>query len=307
MTDRRIKENTVKLEGVWIPVVTPFLEGRVDLESLGRLVDHLVPLGISGIVAAATTGECVALTDEEVVEVVGAVKKTARGRVPVIAGIGHADTRKAVSLARGLEAAGVDGVLCVVPSYVRPDQRGISAHFHAIASETDLPLVLYNIPYRTGVNMANATIRGLARIDSVVGLKDSSGDMKQSSELLLDLPEKFSVLAGEDAFFYPMLTLGARGGILASAHWATGSFVDVWRAVRDNDHVRAREYWKALFPIIPMFFEEPNPAPLKHLLYSQGFIASPEVRLPLVAPTEGLKRKLETLAEAGSRLPALAH
>jgi 4-hydroxy-tetrahydrodipicolinate synthase len=295
MTDRAGKENTVT--GVWVPIVTPFRGGEVDYESLGGLTDHLVSQGVSGLVAAATTGECMTLSEDEHVEVARTVMEAARGCVPVLAGMAHAGTRRGMALLGRLQETGVDGALCVCPPFVRPDQRGIIAHFQALASETKLPLLAYNIPYRTGVNMGNETIRILSRIKNIVGLKDSSGDMRQSVELLLDPPEGFSILAGEDVLFYSMLAAGAHGGILASAHWATRSFIAVWRAVSGGDHGAARERWRRLAPTIPLFFQEPNPVPIKHFLFARGLISSPEVRLPLVPPTDELKAKLETLAE----------
>jgi 4-hydroxy-tetrahydrodipicolinate synthase len=149
------------------------------------------------------------------------------------------------------------------------------------------------------VNMTNETIRRLARIPNVVGLKDSSGDIRQSADLLLDPPPDFSILTGEDMHFYSMLALGAHGGILASAHWETGLFVQVWLCARRNDFAAARELWKRLAPAIPLFFQEPNPAPMKHYLFLSGLIRSGAVRLPLVAPSPGTMQRLEELSRPG--------
>lgn len=283
------------LSGVWVPLITPFRESQVDLESLERLVEELLPRGVSGLVVAATTGEALALSKDEIERMVRTVKRVARGRVPVFAGVGGASTAAAIASTRAVEDAGADGLLAVCPHYVRPDQRGILAHFEAIAGSTPLPVVLYNIPSRTAARMDNETIRALASIENIVGLKDCAGDLAQSMALLLDPPEHFSILTGEDAAFFTMLTLGAQGGILASAHWSTESFVETWRAVRRNDHLAARERWSRLVPAVRLFFEEPNPAPLKHLLHQAGRIASGEVRLPLVTPTEQLKARLATI------------
>ncbi len=310
MADSILMLNPSLLSGVWLPAVTPFLRGAIDESSFAGLLDHVVSSGVSGIVVAGTTGESSVLADEELLLLARAAKERLSGRLPLLVGAGGADTRRTISLVAELERIGVDGVLSVVPFYNRPDQRGILAHFEAVAASTRLPIVLYNIPYRTGVTMRNETVRRLAAIDNIVGLKDSSGDLRQSAELLLDPPEDFSILTGEDAFFYPMLALGARGGILASAHWRTDSFVSVWRAVEGGDFSQARAAWKRLFPVIPLFFEEPNPAPIKYWLESAGLIASAEVRLPLVGPSDGLKERLRSIdparfrgSAAESRLP----
>jgi 4-hydroxy-tetrahydrodipicolinate synthase len=285
----------MKLAGVWVPLVTPFLDGRIDLASLEALVDALLAQGVAGLVAAATTGESPLLSEDEQVELALAVKARVRGRVPVFAGVGGSDTRRAVEAARRRSELGVDGLLAVAPAFIRPDQRGLVAHFEAVAAATPLPIVLYNIPYRTGVNLTNATIRRLAQVENVVGLKDCCGDLRQSMELLRDPPPGFSILTGEDAWFHAMLAAGADGGILASAHWATGAFVGLWEAMRDGDLRRGRALWSRLAPVVPLFFEEPNPAPLKHLLRRSGLLASSEVRLPLLPPSEGLAARLEAV------------
>lgn len=286
----------MQLAGVWIPLVTPFRDGEVDVASLRRLVERLVPCGIAGLCAGATTGEALSLSDEELGEVIRAAREVAGGRVPVLAGAGDADTRRAVERVRVAEDAGADGILSISPYFVRPDQRGIRAHFQEVAGATSLPVVLYSNPARAGARMENDTIRALAELPNVVGLKDCAGDLAQSMELLLDPPPKLAILTGEDAAFFPMLALGAAGGILASAHWATEAFVAVWRAVAENDHRRARAQWARLAPGVRLLFSGPSPAPLKHLLCAQGVLASAEVRLPLVAPEEALRARIEALA-----------
>lgn len=283
----------MELSGVWVPLVTPFRGGAVDFESMERLAEDLTSRGISGLVVGATTGEALALSEAEVLQSLRAVKRAVRGRVPVFAGVGGRSTAEAVASAKALEVAGAEGLLAVTPHYVRPDQRGILAHFEAIAAATRLPIVLYNIPSRTAARMENATIRQLAKIDHVVGLKDCAGDLAQSMELLLDPPPGFSILTGEDACFFTALTLGARGGILASAHWATEAFVETWRAVARDDLRAARALWARLLPAVRLLFEEPNPSPIKHVLHRTGKIASGELRLPLLEPTDRLKERLD--------------
>jgi 4-hydroxy-tetrahydrodipicolinate synthase len=289
----------MKLEGVWIPVVTPFHESRLDLASLERLIEDLVPRGVSGLVVGATTGEALVLSEEEAAALVRCAKAAARGRVPVLAGAGGPDTGAVVAAVRRAAEAGADGVLSVSPYFTRPDQRGMLAHFQAVAASTPLPIVLYNNPARTAARMHNDTIRRLAELENVVGLKDCAGDVVQSMELLLDPPPGFAILTGEDALFYPMLALGAAGGILAAAHWATEWFVEVWRAVQEEDHRRARRLWARILPGTRLLFEEPSPAPIKHLLAAAGRIATGELRLPLLPPTEALQQRLVGLGAMG--------
>ncbi len=185
------------------------------------------------------------------------------------------------------------GILSVSPYYNRPDQRGIFEHFRSIAESTDLDIIVYNIPYRTGRNIENETIHRLAEIKNIVGLKDSCGDIKQTMVLLQDPPPGFSIMTGEDILFYTTLLLGGSGGILASAHLRTADFIAVYNKIQANDHKGALSAWKTLSKMIPLLFEEPNPAPLKHCLYKMALIDSPETRLPIVGITEKLQHKLD--------------
>lgn len=282
----------MQIEGVWVPLVTPFRQGRVDESSLRNLVEHLVAQGVAGLVALGTTGECPVVSTDEHLEIARLVIDAAAGRVPVLVGAGGPDPHKVIVLAQALEGLGVDGLLSVCPYYNRPSQAGIRAHFEALADATSLPIVLYNIPCRTGVNMENDTIRALAERSNIVGLKDACGNLAQSMDLLADPPGNFAILTGEDPLFYVMLTLGAHGGFLAAAHHATTQFVEVWRRVRANDHFAARKAWHPLARAVSLLFAEPNPAPIKFLLFAQGLIATAEVRLPLVAATEALQHSI---------------
>jgi 4-hydroxy-tetrahydrodipicolinate synthase len=250
---------------------------------------------VSGLVALGTTGECPTVSHQEHLEIARIVMSAAHGRVPVLVGAGGPDTHAVITLVQQLEKLGVDGVLSVCPYYSRPNQAGIRAHFAALADATSLPIVLYNIPHRTGVNMENETIRALAAHTNIVGIKDCCGNMQQSQELLLDPPAHFSILTGDDALFYVTLALGGQGGFLAAAHYATAQFVEIWRRLQANDHIAARAQWQPLRPAVSLLFAEPNPAPLKYLLHSQGLIASPEVRLPLLPASETLQRRLREL------------
>jgi len=295
------EKTIVQLEGIWIPLVSPFLDSQLDLASLDRLIDTVIAKGVAGLVVGATTGEALVLSDAELVALVKRAKATARGRVPVFVGAGGSDTRSVIAAIQRVAEAGADGVLSVCPYFSRPDQRGILAHFRALAASTALPIVLYNNPSRTAARMHNDTIRRLAEIENIVGLKDCAGDFVQSMELLLEPPPQFAILTGEDALFFPMLALGAQGAFLASAHWSTEAFVDLWRTMQTPDRARALRLWAQLLPGIRLLFEEPSPAPLKHLLAITGTIASHELRLPLVPPSQPLQERLAELATMEDR------
>jgi len=167
------------------------------------------------------------------------------------------------------------------------------AHFTRIAEATDRPILIYNIPYRTGVNLTNETLLELSLIPNIVGVKDSSGSIAQSLDLLRRRPHGFAVLTGEDAYFYTMLAHGGDGGILASAHVETALFLTVYERMAANDHQGARKAWSRLEPLVPLLFKEPNPVPIKHCLWRQGLIGSPECRLPLTRVSDALAGELD--------------
>lgn len=283
----------MKIQGVYVPLITPFKNDKVDYDSYKRMIDHYVNKNISGIVPLGTTGESPTISEYEYEEIIEKTMEYDNGHVPVFVGVGGNDTKKVVNQLKLVEKYKVDGILSVCPYYNRPDQRGIYQHFLKISEATDLNIIIYNIPYRTGRNIENETIHKLAELRNVVGLKDSCGDIKQTTNLLLDPPKGFSILTGEDALFYTTLTLGGDGGILASSHLNTEDFIDVYNAVKSNDHQSALEKWKVLSKFIPMLFEEPNPAPLKYCLKKLGIIDSDEARLPLTEITDNLKNRLD--------------
>ncbi|QAA33659.1 4-hydroxy-tetrahydrodipicolinate synthase [Clostridium manihotivorum] len=278
----------MKLQGVYVPLITPFIDDKVDFKSYKRLIDHYLSKNISGLIPLGTTGESPTISEHEYEEIIKKTMEYAAGKVPVFVGIGGNDTRKVVKNLKLAEKYKVDGILSVCPYYSRPDQRGIYEHFLRISEATDLDIVIYNIPYRTGRNIENDTIYKLAELKNMIGIKDSCGDIKQTTNLLLNPPENFSILTGDDALFYTVLALGADGGILASAHLETERFVEVYNAVKSNNHKLALEKWKDLYKFVPMLFEEPNPAPLKYCLKREGLIDSDEVRLPLTTITDDL-------------------
>ncbi len=283
----------MELQGIWLPLITPFKNDQIDYHSYKRLIDYYLSQRINGLIPLATTGELPTINDLEYEELLNFTIEYVAGRVPIYVGAGSNSTQKTVALVKKLEHHQIDGILSVCPYYNRPDQRGIYEHFLKISENTNLKIVIYNIPYRTGRNIENETIHRLAELKNIVGLKDSCGDFKQSMELLLNPPPNFSILTGEDLFFYNALTLGATGGILASAHLETSRFVEIYRLIANNNYQAALELWKPLAKFIPCLFEEPNPAPLKYCLQKEGLIDSLETRLPLTEISNELKAKLD--------------
>lgn len=290
-----------RFSGVWLPVITPFVDGEIDYAGYERLVDHYVRAGVAGIIPLGTTGESPTIDEGESDALVERTVAVVGGRVPILVGTGGNDTRKAVKAVKRLERHAVQGILSVCPYYSRPSQDGLREHFTRIASATDRPILIYNIPYRTGVNLANETLLALAELPNIAGVKDSSGNIGQSLELLRERPEGFAVLTGEDAYFYTMLAHGGDGGILASAHLETARFLEVHERMAANDHRAARAAWSHLEPLVPMLFQEPNPMPIKHCLWRQGLIRSAECRLPLTRVSEALACELERRVSAAER------
>jgi len=285
----------MKMQGVWIPMITPFIDEQVDFKSLKKMVDYYIAKGIHGIIPLATTGESPTIDYDEYEAILAKTLEYVDERVPVIVGLGGNDTKKVVKQLKTVGKYKVNGILSVCPYYNRPAQQGIYEHFLKISEATDLDIVLYNIPYRTGVNIENETIHRLAELKNIVGLKDSCGDVKQSMRLLLDRPDNFSILTGEDILYYLSLTLGGDGGILASAHLETETFIDIYEKVKNNDHQSALKSWQKLSDVIPLLFEEPNPTPIKYILSKLGIISSAEVRLPLTPISAGLQKKLDQI------------
>lgn len=285
----------MKLEGVLVPLVTPFKDGKVDLVSYEKLIKTYSEKGAAGFMPLATTGETPTLSDYEYESILDKTLEANKLNLPIYVGFGGNNTEKMTKDIKKLEKYNIQGILSVCPYYNRPDQRGIYEHFKRISESTSLDIVLYNIPYRTGRNIENDTIRKLSKLKNIVGIKDACGDFNQTTELLLNRPEDFSILTGEDAFFYSTLMLGGDGGIMASAHLNTEKYVEVYNKAKQNDHVGAFKLWKEVVDIIPMLFKEPNPSPIKYCLHKLGVIKSDDVRLPLVSISKELSLTLDKL------------
>jgi 4-hydroxy-tetrahydrodipicolinate synthase len=283
-----------KISGLWLPLITPFKDGAVDFASYERLIDHYIGLGVDGLFPLGTTGESPALDEAEIDELVDRTVARAGGRVPVFVGVGGNATHKVARTLRRLERFAFEGIVSVCPYYNRPGQDGLIAHFRSLAAATDRDVVIYNIPYRTAVNLSNDSLLELAEVPNIVGVKDSSGSVAQSLELLARKPRDFAVLTGEDALYFTMMANGGDGGILAASHLMTERFVEVGRRFAANDVAGARAAWAALAQSVPLLFAEANPMPIKYLLWRQGLIASPECRLPLTKISDGLAKKLDS-------------
>lgn len=283
------------ISGVWIPLVTPFQDGEVDLPSYRKLVDYYIEAGAAGLFPLGTTGEAPTLDEGEVDKIIATTIEAADGRAPILIGVGGNATAKVVRQIHRMGRYDVQGFVSVCPYYNRPTQDGMRKHFAAIADATDRDMLIYNIPYRTSVNLTNESLLALAEIPNIVGVKDSSGIILQSLELLALSPPDFSVLTGEDPMFFTLLCNGARGGILAAAHIAPERYIQISELIAANDLDSARAIWRPLQQFIPKLFQEANPIPVKHCLWRQGLIASPECRLPLSTISRGLAQELDQM------------
>jgi 4-hydroxy-tetrahydrodipicolinate synthase len=282
--------------GVWLPLITPFRDDRIDAASLRRLIGHFADKPVDGLIVGATTGEGLTLDEAEIEQLVmltAAAQRDFGLSVPLFLGVSGSDTRKLTKwLARTADWP-LDGYLIACPYYSRPSQAGLMLHFSALADSTARPVMIYNIPYRTGVNLGNETMLRLAERGNIVGVKDCCGDTLQSVELLRKRPPGFAVLTGEDALFYGALVRGSDGGILASAHVETEAFAKVRQTMLRGDQLRASAQWRQLSDIPRLLFSEPSPAPLKYWLWRSGLIDSPELRLPMAPITANLAGQLE--------------
>jgi 4-hydroxy-tetrahydrodipicolinate synthase len=302
------------LRGIHVPLITPFSGdgAAVDLEALERLAHRVADNGAAGLVALGTTAEAASLDADERAAIVATCRRVARERGVVLSvGVGTNDTRKAAAeLAAFGRADGGAGeaALVTVPYFTRPSEDGVVAHFAALAAASPVPLIVYHVPYRTSRPLSAATLRRLAALPGVAGIKHAVGVLDgDTMDLLSDAPEGFAVLAGDDVLLGPLLALGAAGGILASAHVATRAFVDVVDAWQSGDVPRARAVGSGLVRLSARLFAEPNPAVVKGVLRARGEIRSAAVRLPLLPASEGaVAAAVEALADVESSATALA-
>ena len=311
MTDLRSSDLRTFLHGLWLPLVTPFRDGELDEASLRRLTRHYAALPVNGLVLAATTGESLTLEREELERLVFTVRDEIGGprNLPVCLGLAGSNTRALLDTLDRTAAWPIDGYLISCPYYSRPSQRGLELHFSALADRAAHPLMLYNIPYRTGVNLVNEAMLRLAEHPNIAGLKDCSADREQSLDLLRRRPAGFAVLTGEDAQFHEALIDGADGGILASAHVETETFARIRELVVAGERDAALSHWRSVADLTRLLFSEPSPAPIKYWLWRTGLIDSAELRLPMTQVSAGLAAHLdleiERRMEVSSKIAAL--
>lgn len=279
-------------QGSLVALVTPFRDGRVDEAKLKELVGFHIQGGTDALVPCGTTGESPTLDHDEHKRVIDVVIQAANKRIPVVAGTGSNSTAEAVSLTKHAKAAGADGALIVLPYYNKPTQKGLIEHCRAIADGVDLPLILYNIPGRTGVNMLPETLAQLADHPNIVGMKEATGDIVQMTQDIVLCGDKLSFLSGDDTLTLPLMSVGGRGVISVVANIVPKDVADMTHAFLNGDWKRARELHLRLFPLCQAMFYETNPIPVKTAMGMMGMIKE-EFRLPLCPMIEANRKKLE--------------
>lgn len=275
------------LEGAITAIVTPFTkQGEVDFPAFKRLLDYQIDNGINGIIVCGSTGEAVTLTDEEYAQVVKFAVDGVGGKVPLWAGAGSNSTARAIALSKIARAGGAQGLLHVTPFYNKPTPNGLVAHYKAISDAVDLPIILYNVPGRTGSNVLPATIVRIVReVPRVVGVKEASGNINQIDEMIKSAPAGFIVLSGDDALTLPAMILGARGCVSVVANEAPKEFTALCQACLSSDWVLANELHAKLLDLMNVNFIETNPIPVKTALAMMGMIEE-SFRLPMIALEE---------------------
>ncbi len=281
--------------GIWLPLITPFRNNRLDTVALEKLTSLAAQAGCRGVVLCGTTGEPATLTDDEKRDVLAAVQAAGQGRLGIVMGISGSDTGAVAEEARAWSGSGIDGLLISAPYYVRPSQEGIRLHFEEVARHTNLPIVLYNIPYRTGVNIELDTARRLAENPQFAAIKESGGgNVDQLFDLITRTPLK--VLAGEDHMVFINACLGGHGAIAAAAHLRPDLYVRTFALAAAGRLAEARALFAPLVPLIRALFAEPNPGPVKATLAMQGLIAE-ELRLPMTPVSPACRERLRGLLQ----------
>ncbi|MBN1592384.1 MAG: 4-hydroxy-tetrahydrodipicolinate synthase [Candidatus Coatesbacteria bacterium] len=278
-------------KGSYVALVTPFRNGKVAFNDYAKLLDYHLESGTDGILLCGTTGESATLTRDEYREIITFVKGEIDGRIPIIAGIGSNDTRVAIENARICEEIGIDGVLAISCYYNKPTQAGHIAHFTKIASSTRLPVIIYNIPGRTAVNLLPSTLEALCDVPNIVGVKESSGDMRQVLEIRRLCGDRLFILSGEDLMVVPILSIGGSGVISASANILAKEMAEMCQLFFEGDLAKAARIQIEISEVINACFIETNPGPVKTALEAIGR-CSGELRLPLVEMQPANKQKL---------------
>ena len=281
-------------KGVFVAVVTPFKNGKIDEEALRGLIDFQIAGGVDGIVPCGTTGESATLSHEEHDQVIRIAVDACKGKASVLAGTGSNSTQEAIQLSRNAKNAGADGLLQITPYYNKPNQEGLYHHFSSIADAVDLPIVLYNVPSRTSVNMVPETVVRLAKIKNIVGTKEASGSLQAISKIIDNCGKDFTVLSGDDPLLWPILAIGGKGVISVTANILPAKVAALCKAAAIGDIAEARSLHYELMDINDSLFIDTNPIPVKAALHLMGKIEN-ELRGPLI---ELSKDTLERLKKA---------
>jgi 4-hydroxy-tetrahydrodipicolinate synthase len=284
-------------KGVITALITPLRDGNVDEAAFEALLERQIAAGVHGVVPMGTTGESASLTQDEHRRVVELCVKTARGRVRVIAGAGSSATDKAIDMVRHAKTVGADGALVVTPYYSRPSQAGLAAHFEAIAESVQLPILLYNVPGRTGVDMANETVARLAAHPNVVGIKDATGDLGRISWMRANITGQFDLISGDDPSFLGYLAHGGQGVISVTSNVAPEAMVALYDAVMAGDLATARTWQDRLIGLHKGLFADASPSPTKYALSRLG-LCTEDVRLPLVPTGEAARPVIDAAVAA---------
>ena len=283
--------------GCGTALVTPFArDGSVDERAVRRLARRQIDAGIHFLVPCGTTGESPTLSDDERVRIVELVVEEAAGVVPVLAGAGGYDTKEVINSARRMKTAGAAGILSVTPYYNKPTPEGLYQHYSAIAGEVGLPLVVYNVPGRTGCNVDVATLVRLSTVAGIVGVKEASGNVTQMCEIYRAVPEEFIVLSGDDALTLPLMAIGGRGIISVASNEVPSGMVRMVELAEQNDFAAARRVHAELLPLMQVNFIESNPIPVKSAMAAMGLL-SEIYRLPMVPPREASRARIRQVLE----------
>lgn len=281
-------------EGVYTALVTPFRDGEVDEAALRAHVERQIDAGIDGVVPCGSTGESATLSHDEHRRVIECVVDAVGGRVRVMAGTGSNNTAEAIALTQHAREAGADGALLISPYYNKPTQQGLVDHYTAVAESTGFPLIVYNIPGRTGSNILPETLAQLSCVEHVVGVKEACGDIDQISHVVAACREGFDILSGDDAMTLPVIAVGGHGVISTSSNVAPREMLAMSRAALAGDLARAREVHHRLLPLFDVLFCETNPIPVKAAVAMQGHIGD-EIRLPLTPITDANRERLRVV------------
>jgi len=287
----------MELKGIFTALVTPFKDYELDEEGLKRIVESQLAGGVDGLVPCGSTGEASTLSYEEHERVIELTIKYANGKVPIIAGTGSNSTEEAIELTKSAKQIGADACLLTTPYYNKPTQEGLYRHYRKIAESVDIPLILYNIPGRTGVNMTPETIKRLADIPSIIGIKEASGSLVQIAEIYRLTNGKFIILSGDDNLFLPMMSAGAVGVISVASNIIPKEMQALFKAFMiERDIFKARDINTRLMPLFQSLFIETNPIPIKECLYFMGMIEE-EFRLPMCPASDTTKATLRKVLE----------